>query len=482
MNRAQATVGALEYFDTGRFHKDLARRISIETESQEGRDDQMRAYLEHEIGPSLARIGFRWRRIENPVAPCCPFLLAERRENDDLPTVLTYGHGDVIRGQGERWTRGRGPWDLAVDGDRIYGRGTADNKGQHTINFAALEQVLTARGGSLGFNVRVLMETGEEIGSPGLREVAEAHRQDLVADVFIASDGPRLHAYRPMLYLGSRGVMNFALALKLREGSHHSGNWGGLLANPAIILVNAIASIVDQRGRIRLDPLRAPRVSNAVRHALADCDVDAGPEAGATIDPGWGEPDFTPAERVFSSNTFEVLALTSGNPAQPINAVPPSAIAHCQIRFIAGSDWRTFLPAIRRHLDANGFGAITIEQRDHPMAATRLSPDDPWAMWAAQSLENTTGIRPIILPNTGGSLPNDVFAEVIGVPTVWVPHSYGACSQHAPDEHLLAPVAREGLAIMAGLFWDLGERGAGAGSADGDQAPGPKMPRNTRQS
>jgi acetylornithine deacetylase/succinyl-diaminopimelate desuccinylase-like protein len=459
MTRAQATAHALDYFDSGRFHADLARRIAIETESQESRGDELHAYLQREIGPSLEAIGFRWRCVENPVAPCCPFLIAERWESDDLPTVLTYGHGDVIRGQGDRWTRGNGPWTLAIDGERIYGRGTADNKGQHTVNFAALAQVLAARGGALGFNVRVLLETGEEIGSPGLREIAEAHRQALVADVFIASDGPRLRADTPMLYLGSRGVMNFSLALKLREGGHHSGNWGGLLANPATILVNAIAGIVDGRGRILIDALRAPRPSNAVRHALADCAVEEGPEPGAAIDLEWGEPGFTPAERVFSSNTFEVLAMTAGNPAQPVNAVPPSAIAHCQMRFIAGSDWRRFLPAIRRHLDANGFGAIAIEQREHPMQATRLSPDDPWAQWAAQSLQTTTGIKPIILPNTGGSLPNDVFAEVIGLPTLWVPHSYGACSQHAPDEHLLAPVTRQALAIMAGLFWDLGERG-----------------------
>jgi hypothetical protein len=65
-----------------------------------------------------------------------------------------------------------------------------------------------------------------------------------------------------------------------------------------------------------------------------------------------------------------------------------------------------------------------------------------------------------VLPNLGGSLPNDVFADVIGMPTVWVPHSYPACAQHGPDEHLLVPVAREGAQIMAGLFWDLGERGA----------------------
>ncbi len=62
-----------------------------------------------------------------------------------------------------------------------------------------------------------------------------------------------------------------------------------------------------------------------------------------------------------------------------------------------------------------------------------------------------------LLPNLGGSIPNDAFAGELGLSTLWVPHSYPACSQHAPDEHLLASVAREGLRIMAGLFWDLGE-------------------------
>ena len=65
----------------------------------------------------------------------------------------------------------------------------------------------------------------------------------------------------------------------------------------------------------------------------------------------------------------------------------------------------------------------------------------------------------LILPNLGGSLPNDIFAVDLGLPTVWVPHSYAGCSQHAPNEHLLAPVARQALAIMSGIYWDLGEAG-----------------------
>jgi hypothetical protein len=72
-------------------------------------------------------------------------------------------------------------------------------------------------------------------------------------------------------------------------------------------------------------------------------------------------------------------------------------------------------------------------------------------------LEKTSHQPTAILPNLGGSLPNDVFADDLGLPTVWIPHSYASCSQHAPNEHMLAPVARDALRLMAGLMWDLGE-------------------------
>ena len=74
-----------------------------------------------------------------------------------------------------------------------------------------------------------------------------------------------------------------------------------------------------------------------------------------------------------------------------------------------------------------------------------------------RSMALTTGKTPALLPNFGGSLPNDIFTDVLRLKTIWVPHSYAGCSQHAPNEHLLAPIAREGLGLMAGLFWDLGD-------------------------
>jgi acetylornithine deacetylase/succinyl-diaminopimelate desuccinylase-like protein len=267
-----------------------------------------------------------------------------------------------------------------------------------------------------------------------------------------------LRADKPTIFLGSRGAFNFDLVVELREGAHHSGNWGGLLANPGIVLANAIASMIDARGRILVAGLTPTHIPTSVRRALQS--IEPGEPDGPAIDEHWGEPGLTPAERVFGWNTLEVLAFRTGNPDRPVNAIPPRAAAHMQVRFVAGCDWRAFVPAIRTHLDQRGFAKVEVRQADmEPMAATRLDPNDPWVHWAVASIAATTGTTPAILPNLGGSLPNDCFADVLDLPTIWVPHSYPACSQHAPDEHLLAPVAREALAIMTGLFWDLGETG-----------------------
>ena len=458
MSRSAAIAAVEKYFDTGGFLADLARRVAIPTESQNpARAPDLRAYLETEMAESLARIGATSKIFPNPRGTGGPFLVAELIEDPKRPTVLLYGHGDVIRGQDAEWRSGLGPWTVKQDGERIYGRGTADNKGQHTINLAAIEAVLRTRG-KLGFNLKVLIETGEETGSPGLKEFCEQNKALLAADALIASDGPRLQPQRPTIYLGTRGALNFVLSVDPGKGAHHSGNWGGLLANPGTILAHAIASITDARGSIRIPEWRPDTLTPSVRAAIADLEIDGGPD-GPRIDPDWGEPGLTPAERVFGWCSFEVLAFVTGNPERPVNAIPARASATCQLRYVVGIEPHDILPALRRHLDRNGFAMVKLEPaRDAIFYATRLDPDSPWVKWTAASIERTTGKKPAVLPNLGGSLPNEVFAHTLGLPTVWIPHSYAACSQHAPNEHLLAPVAREALRIMAGVYWDLGEK------------------------
>ena len=458
MSRQDAIQRAKASYTSGRYREILARRVAIPTESQKpGREAELRAYLTDEIAPSLSSLGFSSTVHDNPVAGRGPFLIGSRHEAGDLPTVLIYGHGDVVMGEPQDWRTGLDPWSLTIEGDRWFGRGTADNKGQHTINLVALEDVIATRGGKLGFNVKVLIEMGEEAGSPGLHQFARDHSDPLKADVLIASDGPRLSADRPTVFLGSRGALNFTLSVKFRESGHHSGNWGGLLANPGTILANAIASLVDERGRILVDGLKPTPIPASVRNALEDIHVGGGP-SDPEIDRDWGEPGLTPEERVFAWNTLEVLAFLTGNPKAPLNAIPPEAQATMQLRYVVGTNIENVLPAVRAHLAANGFQDVVVDNaRGEIFVATRLDPDDAWVHWALASIAETTGKKPALLPNLGGSLPNDVFAEILGLPTIWVPHSYGACSQHAPNEHALGSLTEEALQIMAGLFWDLGE-------------------------
>ncbi len=459
-SRDAAVAAAAALFDDGRFVRDLAVLVACPTESQNpARAEVLKAYLTEAIKPRLGAAGYTCGIFPNPDPRGGPFLLAERHEDDGLPTVLTYGHGDVIHGQEGQWRAGLEPFVVSVDGEEIYGRGTADNKGQHLINIMALEQVISVRG-HLGFNSRIIIEMSEETGSAGLADFFSAMKDRLSADVLIASDGPRLQPDTPTVFTGSRGAVSFDLVADLRDGAHHSGNWGGLLADPAMLIAQALALITDARGDLLIPEWRPDSLTPDVRAALRDLPVTGGD--GPEPDDDWGAPELSMAERAYGWNSFAVLAMTSGLPEAPVNAISGTARATCQLRFVTGTDTAALLPALRAVLDARGLGRVEIRphQEGH-FPATRLAPGHPWTEFVCASLQNTTGKRPHLLPNLAGSLPNHVFAEILGMPTVWIPHSWRGCNQHAPDEHMRAGVCREGLQIMTGLFWDIGAADAG---------------------
>ncbi len=459
MGTRDGAIGrALKFFDEGGFQSRLADLVAIRSTSQDpGHAADLRHYVAGAIGPWLETLGFSVAIHDNPVPGVGPILMAERIEDPARPTVLTYGHGDTVRGLADQWEPGLDPWTLTERDGRWYGRGSADNKGQHAVNLSALEAVLAERDGKLGANLKIVLETSEERGSQGLREFVGAHAKELQADVLIASDGPRVNSHTPTISTGTRGSFHFDLVVDVRPGGVHSGNWGGMTTDPAIVLTHALGAIMDRHGKILVrDWLPANGLPAEVRGALAGCELVAEGEA-ATIDPDWGEPGLTAAEKVFGWTSFIVLAMVSGRPENPVNAVAPNASAHCQIRYTVDSDPDSFVPALRRHLDAAGFPEVKIENAGIRMAACRTSPTGPWVRWAVASVEKSLRRHVQVIPNSGGGLPNDVFVDHLGVPLVWIPHSYNGCKQHGPNEHFLIAAAREGIAAYAGLWWDLGE-------------------------
>jgi acetylornithine deacetylase/succinyl-diaminopimelate desuccinylase-like protein len=457
MSRDGAIAAIRKTFDSGAFLETLRRRVAIQTESQVAeRLPDLHRYLADEIAPSLARSSYSCTITPNTVPGGGPFLVAERIEDPALPTLMTYGHGDVVRGIPEQWRDGLDPWDITVEGDRWYGRGTADNKGQHSIVIAALETVLAERGHH-GFNSRILIETSEEIGSPGLDTFLTEHAASLGSNLMLASDGPRMDPARADVKLGNRGGIAFDLSLKLREGSRHSGHWGGVLEDPGVILAQAISCITTPRGRILVGDWLPKSIPPKVREALKNLEINPA-DPTLVMPEDWGEPGLSIAEKMYGWTSFIVLSMITGRPENPMNGVQPDARARCQLRFTADADHTKFLPALREHLDNHGFRVVEItpvSQNFFP--AWRTDPENPWVDWTVKSMARTTGALPNVVPNSSGGLPSELFGRALGCPILWIPHSYGGCRQHGPDEHVLAPLTREALAIMAGVFWDLGE-------------------------
>ncbi len=457
MTRDAAIAAAEADFDSNAFRDRLARLVAIPSTSQDpAHAPDVQRYLGEEIQPWLARLGFTSTIYPNPVAGSGPILVGQRIEDASLPTILTYGHGDTVRGLEDQWEEGLNPWVLTPRGDLWYGSGTADNKGQHATVISALELVLKTRG-KLGFNVKILIEMSEERGSIGLRSFVKENAALLAADALIGSDGPRVGPTTPTITTGSRGAFRFDLVLRERPGGVHSGNWGGMTTDPAIVMAHAIASIADRNGRILVPGLLPPHgLPNSVRDVLAGLELQS--EESSTINPNWGEPGLSAAEEIYGWTSFIVLAMLSGRPEAPVNAVAPDARAVCQLRYTVDCDPTTFEATIRKHLDDAGFPEIAIENcGTGGFGASRTDPGNVWVPRVTASMERTLGKKVQIVPNGGGGLPGDMFVEFVGVPLVWIPLSYNGCRQHGPNEHFLAPAAREGLIGYTGLWWDLGE-------------------------
>ena len=443
-------------FVDGEFIANLRSLVSFVTDSKNSvsNENLIRYYVDGLSG-ILAELGLQTEIIDNPIKNAPPFLIGKRIESSELKTILLYGHGDTVPLQQELWNEGISPSKLKIIDEKIYGRGVADNKGQHLVNLMALLSVLKTRK-KLGFNIKVIFEMGEEVGSPGLFELCEQYKDYLKSDVLIASDGPRVAVDVPTVFLGSRGAINFELEVKYREGAHHSGNWGGVLRDPGVRLSHALSIITNKTGNILIENWKPTSLTEEVRDRLKSLPNTV--SKTLEIDENWGEPGLSSNEKLFGWNSFSILAMKSGDIDVPVNAIQPSAKALCQLRFVVGTDENKVISSLREHLDQHGFQDIKIiSENAINFAASRTNLDNVWLKKIEHILEEFYGDKIHVIPNLAGSLPNNCFTDILNIPTIWIPHSYKECSQHAPNEHLPINLLRDALLLMTNLYWNLGK-------------------------
>ncbi|QTR04270.1 M20/M25/M40 family metallo-hydrolase [Saccharothrix algeriensis] len=370
------------------------------------------------------------------------------------PHVLVYGHYDVQpAGPLHEWVTP--PFEPDFRDGRVYGRGAADNKGQHLAQLLGL-RALREVGGGLPCRVTVLLDGEEEVGSPNL---AKALRGLDKPDLVLWSDGPVHESGRASVVLGVRGVVTFELRVRGASGVLHSGNWGGVAPNPAWRLVHVLAGMRDARGRVLVDGFAdgAAPLSPGERDALAELPVDV-PGVLAGIGVSGMEPPSGPGfhERL-TGPTFSINSLTCEDGGEHRTVIPNVAVARCDMRLAGGQRVDDVLAALRAHLARHAPDVELVP--GGAMNPSRTLPEARWTGAVVRGAAAGLGEEPLLLPALGGSLPIAAFSDELGVPCYGVPLANVDERNHAPNENLALDWFRRGVVAAATLQRAIAEEG-----------------------
>ena len=397
----------------------------------------------------LAGGGFRARLHETAGHPA---VVAHRAGTRDRPHLLIYGHYDVQPpGEDELWDSP--PFAPEVRAGRLFGRGTADNKGQHLAHVIATE-LLVELLGELPAPVTFLLDGEEEVGSPHLDQLVRDLPDELAGtDLVIVSDGPTARDDRYDIVYGLRGILAFELTATGAARDLHSGHFGEIPPNPLWTLVHLLASMKDAAGNITIDGFQELVTPLPVRERQAIAALEPDPaELLASI----GAPRLAPSpaasigEREMARPTLTINGLHGGY-GGPRNktVLPHRAVAKCDIRLVDGQAADTVWELVQRHVRAHAPDVTaTWHGAMHP---SRTSMDEPFAAVVAGAVRAATGREPIHRPTMGGSLPMWVFTRTLGRPALLLPLGNVDEANHAPNENFALDRFYQGIVISAAV-------------------------------
>ena len=413
------------------------------------------------LADHLARIGFDEARVLDTgglPAVCGHWLRAPGR-----PTVLVYGHYDVQPADPVcEWSTP--PFRPAVRGDRIYGRGAADDKGQFFAHLKAAEALLQT-GGALPVNVKCLLEGEEEIGSPHLAAFLDAHPREAHADAAVVSDMRVSGIDRPSITVSLRGALSLELTVSGHARDVHSGNFGGVIRNPLQVLCEILARLHDRHGRVAVPGFyaRVRRLSAQERREMAETgpsDDDILKEAEASS--GWGEPGYSAYERSTVRPALTVTAVRAGHSGPGVKAVIP-ARAHASIDVRLAEDQK---PAeidrlcrrfLARHVPQSIELCVRTRFAAPPISTPRTRAS---TLAAAAAYRAGFGRAPVFL-RIGGTIPVvHLLERRLRIPTVMMGFALPDSNLHAPDENLHLPTFFRGIRTSLHFLQQLAGRGA----------------------
>lgn len=363
------------------------------------------------------------------------------------PTVLIYGHYDVQSPEPLDDWKSR-PFEPEIRNDNLYARGASDMKGQMLAAVNAVEAILKT--GNLPLNIKFLFEGEEEIGSKHLYEFLVANREKLACDFSLNTDaGGMPDADTPSICYSLRGGARFTLDLFGPEHDLHSGEYGGVVQNPIHVMSKMIAGLHDETGHVTLrgfyDKVR--ELDDEERAELAKLPFSEEfllKHSGAPA--LWGEPAYSPVERIGARPTMEVVHFKAG---QPKSAIPAKAHAQFLFRLVPDQDPADVHQQFRQYLETRTPPTVRWDlQYIIGMPGIIVDRRSPEVLAMKDALEVVFGKRPIYQRVGGGIGAVLMFKNALGINSVLTGFSLFDDNFHGPNEKLHLPVWRKGMAVL----------------------------------
>ena len=387
-----------------------------------------------------------------------PVVFASKVIDPSAPTVLVYGHYDVMPVEPlELWNTD--PFEPVIQDGRLWARGADDDKGQSFLQVKAFEIALREK--LLKCNVKFLFEGGEEIGSPGLEDFCLAHKDLLKSDIILVSDTSMVGADVPSITTGLRGLAYWEIEVTGPNRDLHSGIFGGAVANPINVLCKMIAGITDNDGHITIPGFYddVEEVSAREREMLAAVPYSEDKyRESLDVKALFGEKGYSTLERTAIRPTFDVCGIWGGFTGEGSKTVLPSkAYAKVSCRLVPHQEHEKisgmFIDYINRIAPDYVRGKVT------PMHGGEgyVCPIDLPAYKAAEKgYEDAFGKKPLAV-RRGGSIPIiAAFEKVLGVKSILMGFGLESDATHSPNENMPIDIMDKGIEAIVGFYREYG--------------------------
>ena len=365
-----------------------------------------------------------------------PIVYAEKIVDPNLPTVLVYGHYDVQPADPyELWDSP--PFEPVLKNEKIFARGSADDKGQMYMHIKAFESLMNFD--AVPCNIKFLIEGEEEAGSDNLDIFVEENRERLSSDVVLISDTSIISVDTPSITVGLRGMSYVEVEVTGPNRDLHSGMYGGAVANPINVLCKMIASLKDENNRITI-PGFYDKVEELTKEERTE--LNKAPfslekyKKDLNIEDVQGEDGYTTLERTGIRPTLDVNGIWGGYTGEGAKTVLPSkAHAKISMRLVANQDHKEITQLFTKHIQAIAPKSVKVKVTPHHGGAPALTPTDSLAFQAASNaFEETWGKKPIPTRD-GGSIPIvALFKNELNINSILLGFGLDEDAIHSPNE------------------------------------------------